>query len=109
MKTKQKTAPKHLSREAKALWKSLLNDYCIEDSAGIVILTTALEAYDTMKSAEGAIRKEGMTVLDKWQQIKPHPLLTTLRDARAQFLQGLKALNLDISPLRDAPGRPGGK
>jgi glutathione S-transferase len=45
---------------------------------------------------------------DRFGQPKPHPLLATERDARAQFLAALKALNLDLEPLRDRVGRPGG-
>lgn len=104
---KRISIPKHISAEAKKLYRNILNEYSIEDSAGLAILKVTLEAFDTMKAAEKAIKKDGMTVNDKWGQVKPHPLLTTLRDARAQFLAGLKALNLDLEPLRDAPGRPG--
>jgi hypothetical protein len=46
---------------------------------------------------------------DRFDVMKPHPLLAAERDARSQFLQGLKSLNLDLEPLRDRPGRPPGK
>jgi hypothetical protein len=36
-------------------------------------------------------------------------LLPVERDSRAQWLAALKALNLDLEPLHDKPGRPGGK
>lgn len=104
-----KKAPKHLSGEAKKIWKDLLDEYGIEDIAGLKILHVALEAFDRAQAARAAIDKEGMTVTDKFKQVKPHPLLPIERDSRAAFLAGLKALQLDLEPLRDKPGRPEGR
>jgi P27 family predicted phage terminase small subunit len=102
-------APKHLSKEAKILWKEILTEYQISDAAGIRILRVALEAFDRAQSARVSIDKIGLLVKDKFGQIKPHPLLPIERDSRAAFLSGLKALNLDIEPLQDGPGRPPGR
>jgi len=101
--------PKHLTKEAKKIWKSLLDEYGIDDIAGLKILRVALEAFDRAQAAREAIDRDGMTVMDKAGQIKSHPLLPVERDSRAAFLAGLKALNLDLEPLRDRPGRPGGR
>ncbi len=105
---KKITIPRHFSKEAKGLWKNILSEYDIEDSAGLAILQTALEAFDRLKEAQKEIERNGMTMRDRWGQVKPNPLLPVERDSRAQFLQGLKALNLDLEPLRDTIGRPGG-
>lgn len=104
-----KTAPKGLSTEAKAWWKRLRTEYEIEDDAGLLLLQTGLEAFDRMRHAQDAIRAEGMTVLDRFGQRKAHPLLPAERDARAQMLAALRALNLDVEPLQDRPGRPAGR
>ena len=101
-------APKHLSKEAKKIWKSLIAEYSIDDTAGLKILRVALEAFDRAQTAREKIDLEGMTVKDRYGQMKPHSLIACERDSRAAFLSGLKALNLDIEPLRDGPGRPGG-
>lgn len=106
---KENRAPKHLTSEAKKFWHELVNEYDLEDAAGLRILRVALEAYDRAQAARVAIDRDGMTVLDKFNQIKPHPLLPIERDNRAAFLAGLKALNLDFEPLHNKPGRPGGK
>ncbi|MEK6196919.1 MAG: hypothetical protein N2B58_01930, partial [Desulfobacterales bacterium] len=71
-------------------------------------LQAALEARDRAAASRVEIDRDGMTIKDKFEQIKPHPLLACERDSRAAFLAGLKALNLDIEPLKNAPGRPGG-
>ena len=108
MKNTQK-APKHLSTEAKKIWKEIQAEYQIDDSAGLRILRVALEAFDRAQAAREAIDRDGMTFLDKAGQVKSHSLLPTERDSRAAFLSGLKGLNLDVSPLQSRPGRPNGK
>jgi P27 family predicted phage terminase small subunit len=104
----RKKAPNHLSIEAKQIWKSILSEYSINDAAGLRILRVSLEAFDRAQAAREKIDQEGMTITEKLQT-KPHPLLPIERDSRAAFLAGLKALNLDLEPLREGPGRPGGK
>ncbi|MBA4389980.1 MAG: hypothetical protein C0399_03480 [Syntrophus sp. (in: bacteria)] len=108
MKNINKT-PGHLSKQAKKLWTAILSEYSIEDAAGLHILRVALEAFDRAQAARELIDKDGLTITDKFNQVKPHPLLPTERDSRAAFLAGLKALSLDIEPLRDKPGRPAGR
>ena len=106
---KPKKAPKHLSKEAKALWDKLFNEYSIEDEAGLLILQTAMEAFDRMREAQAIIKTEGMMVEDRFFQKKAHPLTTVERDARSAMMQALKNLNLDLEPLQDRPGRPSGR
>lgn len=103
------TPPKGLSTEAKRWWKRLRTEYEIEDDAGLLLLQTGLEAFDRMRLAQEAIARDGMTVRDRFGQPKPHPLLPAERDARAQMLAALRALNLDVEPLQDRPGRPAGR
>ena len=47
-------------------------------------------------------------LLDRFGFRKPHGLFAVERDSRAALLQGLRALNLDVEPLKTGPGRPGG-
>ncbi len=104
-----KLAPKNLSSEAKKIFKALCAEYSIDDVAGLKILRVALEAFDRAQAARDEIDRDGMTVKDKFNQIKPHPPLPIERDSRAAFLAGLKALNLNLEPLQNRPGRPNGK
>lgn len=107
---KEGAPPKHLSLKAKRLWKALLVEWpSIGDVAGLAILATGLEAFDRATGAREGIDRDGLTITDRFGVQKPHPLLACERDARAQWLAALKALNLDIEPLRDRPGRPPGR
>lgn len=103
-----KKIPDHLSKEAKAWFSDILAEYGIEDPAGLLLLQTAMEAFDRMRGAQATIAQDGASFKDRFEQIKSHPLLATERDARSQMIQSLKALNLDLEPLKDGPGRPGG-
>jgi len=92
---------KKLSTQAEKLKKAILKEYDITDEAGIAILQTAVEAMDLMRQAQRVVTKDGLTVKGDRGQIKAHPLLSVIRDQRAQFLMALKHLNLDLEPLRD--------
>ena len=83
--------PKSLSREAKAWWRQLIDEYEIDDRAGLLVLQTALEAFDRMRDAQKVVGEDGMVVLDRFRQQKAHPMLTVERDARSQMIQALKA------------------
>ena len=102
-------APKDLSAEARAIWRQLTRDYQIDDRAGLVLLRTTLEAFDSMRQAQEQIEQDGATYRDRFGQTKAHPLLPVVRDSRAQFMAGLKALNLDLEPASHRIGRPAGK
>jgi P27 family predicted phage terminase small subunit len=101
--------PKHLSAEARRLWRDILEEYEITDAAGLRYLLTACECLDAKRQAEAIVKHDGQTVTDRFGQPKPHPLLVTIRDNTAQMMLALKNLNLDLEPLRDAPGRPPGR
>ena len=109
MKNSNANPPKHLSPEARRWWRKLQQEYRFDDEGGLLLLQTALEAFDRMRAAQAAIKEDGATALDRFGQLKAHPLLSVERDARAALLAALKALNLDLEPLRDGPGRPPGR
>jgi P27 family predicted phage terminase small subunit len=101
-------APAQLSGEARAWWAKLVDEYGIVDEAGRLLLLVALEAFDRMRECQRAIGTDGLIQRGSKRQPRAHPLLAVERDARGQMLAALKALNLDLEPLRDGPGRPAG-
>ena len=86
-----------------------MSEYRIEDAAGLLLLTTALECFDRMKSASAVLDEEGPCFSDRHGQARPHPAATVEANNRSQMMIALKNLNLDLEPLRDRVGRPGGK
>ena len=100
--------PPGLSNGAKQWYRRLMVEFEIKDEAGLLLLTTAMQALDRAESARVLLEKDGIVIVDRWGQQKLHPAAAVERDARSGMLQALKALNLDVEPLRDRPGRPGG-
>lgn len=99
---------KHIRRESRAEARKLMSEYGIEDSGGLHLLSVFADADTLERDAQDIVNVEGMTMMDRFNQVKAHPLLTVIRDARAQKMAALKALCLDLEPLRPGPGRPGG-
>jgi phage terminase small subunit len=106
---KQPKPSKELSFSAKKRWKEIFLEYSIEDAAGLQILNEYCRASMRADEARETIRLEGAVVTDRFGQKKGHPAIATERGAVAAMLACLKALNLDIEPLRDRPGRPEGR
>jgi P27 family predicted phage terminase small subunit len=93
--------PRHLKAAGKALWNDIVQQYRIADGAGLALVTTAAEAVDRIREAQAAIRKHGALVSDRYGGVKQNPACFLERDARAGMLSALRALNLDLEPLRD--------
>ena len=104
MKKRSKIRP-----EAQEEADRLRGEYGISDPGGDVLLNSFAAAFTLELNCEDQILREGLTLLDRFGQIKCHPLLSALRDARAQKLSALKMLNLDVEPLHPGPGRPPGR
>lgn len=95
-------APAHLSAEAKVVWRSTLSDYELE-SRHLAILTVALEAFDRMREAQEAVRRDGAYVEGRFG-MKAHPGLAVERDCRTAFLRAQRELGLDLeAPATSRP------
>jgi len=109
LKNKTHKAPPSLSVAARAWWKKLHSEYDLGDGAALLLLETALQAFDRMHEARDLITKHGAVTSDRFGQLRPNPATTIERDSRAAMLSALKALNLDLEPLQDGAGRPPGR
>jgi P27 family predicted phage terminase small subunit len=101
--------PKNLKKDGKRLFRELAEDFNITDPAGLQYLATAAECLDRMKEAQKEIKRHGVLVEDRYKVLKQNPACGIEKDARNGLLAALKALNLDLEPLKDGPGRPGGR
>ena len=90
--------PRHLSSEAKRLWRSIVNDYQLEDRHK-VLLTLACEALDRLREAQATITAEGAYIEGRYGR-KSHPAIAVERDSRLAFARLARELGLDLS---DAP------
>lgn len=97
MTTKKKRAPAHLSDLMQTWWEQVNNDYTLEDEHRL-ILTAAAEAHDRADQARQVIDAEGLTVTDRFGQVKAHPLLAVERDSRSAFARLVRQLDLEGEP-----------
>lgn len=90
-------APQHLSKEMQKFYKSIMNDFALEPHH-IVLLTRACEHLDRAGQARQIVDAEGITTLDRYGSVKPHPAvdIALKSDNAARML--LKELNLDFEP-----------
>jgi len=99
--------PKHLSREAKSLWKAILEEYDLQPSEQ-AILKLALENYDRAQTCRQQIDREGATVADPSGRIRAHPALQAEKNAVSAYLQAMRLLALNEEPPKPI-GRPPGR
>lgn len=106
--SKPKAPPAGLKKAGRRLWSAIQAEYFIDDAGGIAHLTAACRAEDDLQRMRQAVHKDGDVLEDRFGQKVPHPLLAAIRGMEAVRRQALNAMNLDVEPLRDKPGRPGG-
>ena len=109
MSLNRRRAPSHLKPDGAKLWRDLSTEYSIGDAAGLALVERAAECMDRLRSAQAAIVAHGEVVLDRYGAPKLNPACGLEKDARNGLFAALKALNLDLEPLRDAVGRPPGR
>ncbi len=97
-------APKHLSREAKSLWRAILSEYDLEASEK-ALLKVAMESYDRVQRCRIQIEEEGPTITDPSGRIRAHPALTAEKQAISAYLQSMRLLALNEEPPGPV-GRP---
>jgi phage terminase small subunit len=94
-------SPAHLKVDGCRLWCAITREYRVGDGAGLALVTVAAECLDRMRQAQEAIREHGPLVSDRYGCLKANPACTLERDARNGMIAALKALNLDLEPVRD--------
>jgi len=87
-------SPKHLSRETKAWWKSIVDAYELEEHQ-FKILLVACEALDRREQARALLKKNGLTFTDDKGMIRQRPEVCIERDSSTAFLRALRALKLE--------------
>jgi len=96
----------HRREGGAACFSTVADEYGIADAAGLSLRSRAAECVDRMAAAQAAIAEHGELVPDRYGGVKLNPACNLEKDARSGFLAAMRALNLDLEPLRDAPGRP---
>jgi P27 family predicted phage terminase small subunit len=86
--------PRHLKAAARRIWRSLMEDYSLDDAAGLSLLQAACEAFQRAQEARARLDKDGAVIADRFGQLKAHPAAAVERDARGQMIAALRVLKL---------------
>lgn len=98
--------PKHLSAEAKRIWRQVVAGWELDEGA-LLVLRQALEAFDRLNQARELIDHEGIVVTDPSGRRRAHPALAVEKEARLALLRAWRQLGLDVEPPGPI-GRPAG-
>ena len=99
--------PKNLGKTGRNYWKTVATEFQVpEDRADL--LAAACVQLDRAAQAREAIARDGLTVRDKYDQVKIHPAVECERQAHLAFLRLQRELGLDVDvPETRGPRRPG--
>ncbi len=102
MQTETKNAPpEHLSDESKAWYQQVATEFAM-DQHHLFLLQCACENWDRSQSARREIEKNGLTVLDRFDQIHARPEVAIQKTAQAAFVRVVRELRLDESSPEEA-------
>lgn len=86
--------PSGLSDAAKAWWLATIEEYELE-AHHVRLLSEAAWAWDRCQQARALVDSEGLTVIDRFGQQRPHPAIAIERDARTAYARVMRELDLD--------------
>jgi hypothetical protein len=98
-------SPDKLGPVGQALWARINAEYRIEDAGGRELLGLACLARDRAATCREQIDQDGELLKTK-NGFREHPLLRAELAAMAFCVKTLRALGLDVEPLRATSGRP---
>jgi P27 family predicted phage terminase small subunit len=87
-------APKSLSTSGRRLWRSVVETWHL-DRRQLEVLRSACEASDRAEQARVQLDSEGLTVSDRYGQIKPHPAASIETSNRSLVARLLRELQLE--------------
>src|ERR1700693_2466849 len=106
MKRKSDSAPSGLSASMARLWRETISTWRL-DPPGLAILENMCRSIDRLRKAEGVVRKDGVSCVDRVGQLRAHPLLATIRDENVTICRCLHQLGLDLEGVSLAGPGPG--
>jgi len=100
-----KAPPKHLKADTKRWFTSVCEDYDLEPHHE-KLLIMACETWDRSRECQTLLKKEGLAIIDRFGQQKPHPMLAIERDFRVLFARLVRELGLDNDEPSEDEVRP---
>jgi P27 family predicted phage terminase small subunit len=97
-----KQTPKHLKKEGRKFWRSVLANYYLEDAHHLKLLEGACACLDRIDQARDEIETQGAFYMDRFNQPKEHPAHKTERDNKILFARQIRELNLDVEAPKES-------
>lgn len=99
------TVPEHLSDESKAWYQQVATEFAM-DQHHLFLLQCACENWDRSQSARREIEKNGLTVLDRFDQLHARPEIAIEKTSKAAFVRVVRELRLDSDDSPETPRMP---
>jgi len=94
-------APKHLAAATRRWWEQVHADYKLEPHH-VRLLTLAAETWDRGVQAREALKKNGLTYIDRLSSPRSRPEVAIERDSRISFARLVRELGLDAEDPDEA-------
>ena len=98
-------APKYLMPSTTAWYESVCAEFELQDHH-LHLLRLAAEALDRAEQARVIIEREGIIIMDRFEQPRTHPAVAIERDSRIAYARLLRELDLDTEAPRQASRPP---
>jgi P27 family predicted phage terminase small subunit len=100
--------PPHLSASSKRWFREVVDTYALEPHH-LKLLQAAAEAWDRLQEARAALKRDGITTVDRFGGLKAHPCVAIERDCRIAFARLVRELDLEgeVAPDPRQPRRRG--
>jgi phage terminase small subunit len=99
--------PKGYSREARGLWQQVVELWEL-DPAALALLDNSCRALMRCREAQRLLARDGIILQDRSGRAKAHPAVAIEQGAMLAMLRHMRALELNVDPIRDQLGRPAG-
>lgn len=96
--------PADLGDPGAKYWRSVVEDFELDESA-LELLAHACRQLDRAEAARTALKRDGMTFVDRWGQPRCHPALAEERAAHLAFLRLRRELAIDTEEPSSEPKR----
>ena len=96
--------PPSLEKSGRRLWRSVVSTWLLDDRQ-LEILRLAAEASDRVEQAREVLAAEGLTIRDRYDQVKPHPAAGIELQNRGLVARLLRELKLEPSGDDSRPER----
>lgn len=94
----RKSPPKkRLKTRGLAFWKIVTDEFTLTDG-DCELLLVACELLDRAQQCRELLEKDGLTIVDRFNQTKSHPALEGERQSLLAFIKVRRELGLDVAP-----------